>query len=102
MAIRRVKVMLSSRCRDAFPKGGPSLTQTRSELKAELEGISLLGEQLFDVWINELAPAAEGSQDSWDTCLREGAPDRSPQHADRPIGSSQARIAAAGHMKRQP
>jgi hypothetical protein len=71
MAIRRVKVMLSSRCRDAFPKGGPSLTQTRSELKAELEGISLLGEQLFDVWINELAPAAEGSQDSWDTCLRE-------------------------------
>jgi hypothetical protein len=26
---------------------------------------------LFDVWINEVAPADEGSQDSWDTCLRE-------------------------------
>jgi len=71
MTIRRIKVMLSSRCRDVFPKGGPNLTQTRSELKAELEGISLFGERLFDVWINELAPADEGSQDSWDTCLRE-------------------------------
>jgi hypothetical protein len=40
-------------------------------LKEELEEISLFGEQLFDVWINELAPADEGSQDSWDTCLRE-------------------------------
>ncbi len=71
MSKTRIKVMLSSRNRDQFPAGGPSLTDTRMALKAELEAETLLGLPLFEVWINELAPADEGTQDSWDTCMRE-------------------------------
>lgn len=71
MSKTRIKVMLSSRNRDPFPAGGPSLSDTRRALKAELEAATLLGQPVFEVWINELAPADEGTQDSWDTCMRE-------------------------------
>lgn len=71
MSKNRIKVMLSSRNRDPFPAGGPSLSDTRTALKMELEAATLLGQPFFEVWINELAPADEGTQDSWDTCMRE-------------------------------
>lgn len=71
MAKPLVKVMLSSRCLDTFPTGTKStLTELRKELKAEIESAHVLGRKLFEVWINEDAPPAEGTQDSWDTCLQ--------------------------------
>lgn len=70
MAKSLIRVMLSSRCLDAFPTGSKTtLTDLRKELKAEIESTRVLGRKLFEVWINEDAPPAEGTQDSWDTCL---------------------------------
>jgi len=66
-----IRVMLSSRCMDAFPAGsGTTLSDLRRELKTEIESVRVLGRKLFEVWINEDAPPAEGTQDSWDTCLQ--------------------------------
>ena len=71
MAKSLIRVMLSSRCLDAFPTGSKTtLTDLRKELKAEIESTQVLGRKLFEVWINEDAPPAEGTQDSWDTCLQ--------------------------------
>lgn len=66
-----IRVMLSSRCTDLFPAGSKStLTDLRKELKGDIESVNVLGRRLFEVWINEDAPPAEGTQDSWDTCLK--------------------------------
>ena len=70
MAKSLIRVMLSSRCVDAFPAGSKTnLTDLRKELKREIESAEVLGRKLFEVWINEDAPPAEGTQDSWD-CWR--------------------------------
>lgn len=69
---RKLTVMLSSRCKDLFPgPGGRSLSDIRADLKKEIEGATVLGRQIFDVWINEDAPPAEGRDDSWDHCLEQ-------------------------------
>lgn len=69
----KIKVMISSRCKDGFPvstrKGGQSLTDIRRELKKEIEAQKLFGTAVFEVWINEDAPPAPGTLDSWDKCL---------------------------------
>jgi len=67
---RKLRVMISSRCDDRFPaKGGRPLSAIRRELKRELESISLLGRELFEIWINEATPPQGGTWDSWDTCI---------------------------------
>jgi hypothetical protein len=70
----KIRVMLSSRCNDAFPdpakKGGQTLSDIRSGLKAAIEAETILGQQVFEVWINEDAPPADGTLDSWETCLK--------------------------------
>jgi hypothetical protein len=66
-----IRVMLSSRCLDAFPLGsGTTLTDLRRQLKTEIESVKVLGRKLFEVWINEDAPPSEGTQDSWEACLQ--------------------------------
>lgn len=71
MAKSLIRIMLSSRCLDSFPAGsGTTLTDLRKELKAEIESVQILGRRPFEVWINEDAPPAEGTQDSWDACLQ--------------------------------
>lgn len=71
MAKSLIRIMLSSRCLDQFPAGsGTTLTDLRKELKTAIESIQVLGRKLFEVWINEDAPPAEGTQDSWDACLQ--------------------------------
>lgn len=66
-----LSVMISSRCRDDFPVGSSSnLSDLRRELKREIEAERTFGRKVFEVWINEDAPPAEGTQDSWDTCLK--------------------------------
>lgn len=68
-----ISVMISSRCNDPISFGGTeaNLTDVRRKLKAVLENEALFGSQLYEVWINEDAPPAEGTSDSWDTCLRQ-------------------------------
>lgn len=68
----RIRVMISSRCNDAIELDGvgATLSDVRTKLKEEFEGIELLGSQIFDVWINEDAPPAEGDEDSWEHCLK--------------------------------
>jgi hypothetical protein len=69
--IRRMKVMISSRCNDPFPRaGGESLTIVRQRLKDELQAAELFGQRLFQVWINEDAPPADGD-DGWDACMKQ-------------------------------
>jgi len=68
---KRIKVMLSSRCNDRFPTDSDqTLSNIREQLKREIEGTKLFGKQVFEVWINEDAPPADGMQDSWDACLQ--------------------------------
>ena len=71
----KIRVMLSSRCDDKFPpaekKGAKALSEIRKSLKEEIESISIFGKQLFEVWINEDAPPAPASVDSWEKCLAE-------------------------------
>lgn len=68
---KRIKVMLSSRCNDRFPADSDqTLSNIREQVKREIEGTKLFGKQVFEVWINEDAPPADGMQDSWDACLQ--------------------------------
>ena len=65
--------MISSRCVDEIPFKGKqaSLSDVREALKVDLEKKQLLGSELFDVWINEDAPPAPGTDDSWEACMRQ-------------------------------
>ena len=71
LALSKIKVMISSRCLDPFPVGGDLLSVARLRLKAEIEAQTLWGEPIFEVWINEVAPPDEGTDDSWDVCMRQ-------------------------------
>lgn len=65
--------MISSRCNDTIQLDGRSATFTdlRRRLKREIEAWELFGNRVFDVWINEEAPAASSVEDSWEHCLRQ-------------------------------
>ncbi|MCC6366147.1 MAG: hypothetical protein IT165_21730 [Bryobacterales bacterium] len=66
--------MISSRNNQKFPykgNGNATLSEIRADLAAQIEEQRLFGEQLFEVWINEPAPAREGSEDLWEACLDE-------------------------------
>jgi len=70
---KKIKVMISSRCNDAVSyKGGKhTLSDVRSDLKVLLESECLLGEKIFDVWINEDPPAPSAVDDSWEVCMKQ-------------------------------
>ena len=68
----KIRVMISSRCNDSFPsgtKGSSTLSNIRKEMKVEIEEVEVFGKKVFEVWINEDAPPAPGTQDSWEHCL---------------------------------
>lgn len=68
----KIRVMLSSRCLDNFPATDKTkLTSIRKDLKKHIEAQTLLGRQAFEVWINEDAPPADASLDSWEVCLKQ-------------------------------
>lgn len=48
-----------------------TLSEVRQKLKRELEQETLLGEDIFDVWINEDASPGGGDEDAWERCMRE-------------------------------
>ena len=67
-----IRVMVSSRSKQPVSyKGNPKalLAGVRADLAAGIEQETLFGEPLFEVWINEPAAAAEGSENLWDECL---------------------------------
>ncbi len=67
----KIKVMISSRCKDKFPTGkGRRLSQIRKGLKKEIEGLKVFGKPVFEVWINEDVPPKGGSWDAWDVCMQ--------------------------------
>jgi hypothetical protein len=64
--------MVSSRSKQRFKyKGdtGSLLSAVRTDLANIVEKEKLFGEELFEVWINEPAPALEASEDLWEACL---------------------------------
>lgn len=69
----KIRIMISSRCKDEILINGEqkNLSDVRKQLKEELENTDLLGSKLFEVWINEDAPAGEGSLDSWEYCMKQ-------------------------------
>ena len=69
----KIRVMISSRCDDAFPlsaHGATRLRDIRIKLKQEVEGSLVLGERPYEIWINEKA-TEDAELDSWDECLRQ-------------------------------
>ncbi|MFZ3038979.1 MAG: DUF4062 domain-containing protein [Polynucleobacter sp.] len=69
--LNKIKVMISSRCDDRFPeKSGEKLSQTRLKIKREIELVKIGGESIFEVWINEDAPPADATNDSWEVCMQ--------------------------------
>ena len=67
----RIRVMISSRSKQAFPYKGKttsSLSEVREDLAALLQTESLFEQPLFEPWINEPAPAS--AKDIWDECMR--------------------------------
>lgn len=70
---KKISVMISSRCTDqiTFRGASVSLSDVRRALKAELEAEQLFGSALFEVWINEDAPPAPGTDDSWNVCVQQ-------------------------------
>ncbi len=67
----KIKIMISSRCNEAFPiaaKGARKLSDIRTQLKKDIEAITIFGQPIYEVWINEEA-AEDGSQQAWDHCL---------------------------------
>jgi hypothetical protein len=66
--------MISSRSKQHFPYKGnvnAQLSDIRKDLAGFIEKEELFGQPLFEAWINELAPAGEGTSDIWDRCLEE-------------------------------
>jgi len=63
--------MLSSRNNDLIPDGNKvvTLSTVRKEFRRALQTELVCGQQLFDVWINEEAGAAEGTANAWDECM---------------------------------
>jgi hypothetical protein len=70
---KKIRVMISSRCTDQinFRGARANLSDVRRALKADLEAQQLLGSELFEVWINEDAPPAPGTDDSWNVCMQQ-------------------------------
>jgi hypothetical protein len=73
MAVDRIRVMISSRCKDYLTADGGSfaLTGLRKSLQAEINATGLFTKPLFECWINEIEPSKAATFDVWDDCIRE-------------------------------
>jgi hypothetical protein len=73
MPIDKVRVMISSRCKD-YPTGDGGLFELerlRKSLKARIKAEEVFGQTVFQCFINEHEPAKAASRDLWDECLQE-------------------------------
>lgn len=73
MPIDKVRVMISSRCKDyrAQTGGAFGLKALRAALKKRIEAEQFFGEPLMLCFTNEHEPAKPASSDVWDACLSE-------------------------------
>jgi hypothetical protein len=73
MPIDKVRVMISSRCRDyPMADGGDfPLEKLRKSLKARIEAEEVFGHALFLCFVNEKEPSKSAARDLWDHCLAE-------------------------------
>jgi hypothetical protein len=75
MAQRKLRLMISSRCRTKFPIGdakGTVLSEIRKQLKKEIEAEEFFGKPLVNVWINE-EETDDGSNTSWEACTKQAS-----------------------------
>lgn len=75
MAQKKLRLMISSRCRTKFPIGdtkGTELSEIRKQLKKEIEAEKFFGKPLVNVWINE-DETEEGSTTLWDACIKQAS-----------------------------
>ncbi len=68
---RAVKVMISSRANSKAFGGPQTLSGLRQDLASRLEAATLLGEELFEVWIHETARAAPGTRGAWEESMQQ-------------------------------
>ena len=70
---RRIKIMISSRCKDEIEFGGKQveMTKLRREIKKRITDIQPFDAPFFECWINEDSPAVAGSATSWDACMQQ-------------------------------
>jgi hypothetical protein len=73
MPIDKVRVMISSRCKDYATAGGASfpLQALRQRLKKRIDAEAVFGERTFQCFTNEHEPAKAATNDVWEACLRE-------------------------------
>lgn len=73
MPIDKVRVMISSRCKDYPQKDGGSfeLKSLRKALKEHIDSEEFFGQMLLQCCTNEHEPAKAASSDLWDACLLE-------------------------------
>jgi Domain of unknown function (DUF4062) len=73
MTFDRLRVMISSPCKDYVTADGATfpLSRLRLSLQRQITEARLFDEQLFECWINEREPSKAATRDVWDECLRE-------------------------------
>ena len=73
MPVEKVRVMISSRCKDYATADGSKfgLALLRKTLKERIETEEVFGQTLFQCFTNENEPAKAASRTLWDECLRE-------------------------------
>ncbi|MBB4844255.1 hypothetical protein HNP55_002791 [Paucibacter oligotrophus] len=72
MSTDKLRVMISSRCKPYQTEAGETfpLDRLRQSIKDELDAAHLLGQPLFECWINEQEPAKPATLDVWDECMK--------------------------------
>jgi hypothetical protein len=73
MTVDRIRVMISSRCKDYVAADGSAfaLSKARQALRQQINEVQLFDQQLFECWINEYEPSKPATRDVWDECLHE-------------------------------
>ena len=73
MTVDRIRVMISSRCKDYVTADNARfpLANLRKSLQTEINTAGLFGKPLFECWINEVEPSKAATRDVWDECIRE-------------------------------
>lgn len=70
----RIKVMISSRCKDKLRlNGGKSLKDIRKDLKESIEELTIGDDRIFEVWISDDSPPQGGNWNSREVCVRAAA-----------------------------
>ncbi len=72
MPVDKIRVMITSRCKDYPLEGGGAfgLARLRESIRAAIDSARVFDETVFECWINENEPAKSATSDLWDECMR--------------------------------